>query len=198
MSLSGIADSTLCFHLTLTLAHFLWQGAAIAVLSAAASLCLRKASARSRHLIHVAALLLMTACLPVTFAVVSATVPASAFLPAVAEGTPGDKDPSGDDATIAETDVVPAAEVAELPASAIQPLVESGEPLAGPSERPVGAIEAPLAELAPISRADFRMMATASPISNDEATPWLTVSNRFNSTMRFFRLRRIFSNARLS
>ena len=70
MNFSRLLDSAFSLHLTLTLAHFLWQGLVIAALAAAASRCLRGASAQSRYLIHVAALLLMVACLPVTFAVV--------------------------------------------------------------------------------------------------------------------------------
>ena len=81
MNLSELANSTFCLHLTLTLAHFLWQGLVIAALAAGASWCLRRASAQSRYLIHVNALLLMVACLPVTFAVVSATGSEAALQP---------------------------------------------------------------------------------------------------------------------
>ena len=80
MNLSELLDSTFCLHLTLTLVHFLWQGLVIAALAELASWCLRGASAQSRYLVHVTALLLMVACLPVTFAVVYATVPETCLL----------------------------------------------------------------------------------------------------------------------
>ena len=76
MNLSGLFDLTFCLYLTLV--QFLWQGVIIAALAAGASWCLRRASAQSRYLVDVAALLLMAACLPVTFVMVSATVPKTA------------------------------------------------------------------------------------------------------------------------
>ncbi len=74
MSPHELLDSAFCVHLTLTLAHFLWQGLVIAVLTMLAAWCLRRKSAQSRYLAYVTALLLMTACLPVTFALVHGTV----------------------------------------------------------------------------------------------------------------------------
>jgi beta-lactamase regulating signal transducer with metallopeptidase domain len=53
-------------QLTQALAHFLWQGCAIAILYAATERCLRRAPAGTRYLAGVAALLLMAACLPAT------------------------------------------------------------------------------------------------------------------------------------
>lgn len=57
----------ICRNLTLTLAHFLWQGAVIASLAGCLSVCLRKQSARSRYLVWLTAMVLMLACLPSTF-----------------------------------------------------------------------------------------------------------------------------------
>ena len=58
MNVSELFDSTFCLHLTLTLAHFLWQGLAIAAVAAAASWCLRSASPQRRYLVHATAMLL--------------------------------------------------------------------------------------------------------------------------------------------
>jgi len=58
----------ICRNLTLTLAHFLWQGAVIASLAGCLSVCLRKQSAQSRYLVWLAAMVLMLACVPSTFA----------------------------------------------------------------------------------------------------------------------------------
>ncbi len=75
MSLADVLDATFCAHLTLALVHFLWQGLAIAVMAAAAAHWMRRAPARNRYLVYLLALLLMAACLPVTFAVVAMTGP---------------------------------------------------------------------------------------------------------------------------
>jgi len=57
----------ICRNLTLTLAHFLWQGGVVASLAGCLSVCLRKQSAQSRYLVWLAAMVLMLACLPSTF-----------------------------------------------------------------------------------------------------------------------------------
>jgi hypothetical protein len=91
MNLSELFDSTFCLHLTLVLVHFLWQGLVIGAIGAMAAWCLRGASAQSRYLVHVTTLLLMVACLPVTFAVMHATVSKTASaVPEVKEPFPAE------------------------------------------------------------------------------------------------------------
>ena len=55
-----------CLRLTQALAHFLWQGCAIAAGFAAVNWLLRKHSANARYVCGLIALLLMAACLPAT------------------------------------------------------------------------------------------------------------------------------------
>jgi beta-lactamase regulating signal transducer with metallopeptidase domain len=55
-----------CLRLTQALAHFLWQGCAIAAGFAAVDWLLRKHSANARYVCGLTALLLMAACLPAT------------------------------------------------------------------------------------------------------------------------------------
>ena len=62
-----------------TLLHFLWQGAAVAALLAAAQLVLARASAEARYLAGCAALALMLALPVVTFVSIHAQVPAPAM-----------------------------------------------------------------------------------------------------------------------
>jgi len=69
MNAAGWLNGDACVRLTLTLVHFLWQGTAVALLAGLAMLALRRASPRLRYGVLVAALALMTACVPVTFAV---------------------------------------------------------------------------------------------------------------------------------
>jgi len=64
-------DATLCVRLTLTLGHFLWQGLVIAVVALWAVAIFPRASARVRYGVFVGTLLLMAACPPVTFYVLS-------------------------------------------------------------------------------------------------------------------------------
>jgi beta-lactamase regulating signal transducer with metallopeptidase domain len=66
-----LLQSDFSIRLTQALLHFLWQAAAIGLLAVVLNHCLRKSSSRLRYGVNVAALLLMLACLPVTFAVVS-------------------------------------------------------------------------------------------------------------------------------
>ena len=62
-----ILDPELCWRVLLTLGHFLWQGALIALIAAAVAWMLRRASARARYGAWVVALLLMTLCPVATF-----------------------------------------------------------------------------------------------------------------------------------
>lgn len=66
MGFLKLVDSDLCLYLILTLTHFLWQGLVVAALAAVVTWRLRRASAAIRYWVHVVALLLMVACLPVT------------------------------------------------------------------------------------------------------------------------------------
>ena len=50
-----------------SLLHFVWQGAVLAVIAMMAARCLRGHSAPLRYAVHVATLLLMLACVPVTY-----------------------------------------------------------------------------------------------------------------------------------
>ncbi len=70
-----LIDPSSCESLALVLLHFLWQGAAIAVIAAVIAGLLRGSSAQSRYVVHLAAMLLMAACLPITFAFVAARAP---------------------------------------------------------------------------------------------------------------------------
>lgn len=62
-------DPSFSLRFTTALLHFLWQGSALGVLVIAGDAMLTRAAAGWRYASNVAALLLMAACLPVTFAV---------------------------------------------------------------------------------------------------------------------------------
>lgn len=64
-----------CERLTITLLHFLWQGAAVGLVAALASRLLLRATAQLRYVIHVAALAVMCACLPITCTLVTVQIP---------------------------------------------------------------------------------------------------------------------------
>jgi beta-lactamase regulating signal transducer with metallopeptidase domain len=68
-------DSAACRHLAMALAHFLWEGVVIGVLAALIAATLRGRPSPVRYGVYLAAMLLMAACLPTTFAVVAATSP---------------------------------------------------------------------------------------------------------------------------
>ncbi len=70
----SLLDPASCLRLTLTLAHFLWQGAAIAVLVASGNLLLRCLPANRRYWFSVCAILLMGACPLVTFSLLAEPV----------------------------------------------------------------------------------------------------------------------------
>lgn len=65
-----IGDS-FAMRVAATLLHFFWQGLLVAAVVVVAGLLLRKSSAKLRYSIIVLALMLMAACLPVTFGLVS-------------------------------------------------------------------------------------------------------------------------------
>ncbi|MBC7853172.1 MAG: hypothetical protein IAF94_07030, partial [Pirellulaceae bacterium] len=65
---SGFATD-IFVRLAETLLHFVWQGGIVAVIVLIADRCLRSHSAQWRYAVQVAALLLMLACVPVTYVV---------------------------------------------------------------------------------------------------------------------------------
>lgn len=65
--LSWIVNESFANRLTLTLFHFLWQGGLVGLVALLGCSLLSGGSARLRYAIHVAAMLVMAACLPVTF-----------------------------------------------------------------------------------------------------------------------------------
>src|SRR6267142_6210126 len=82
---------SLTYTLGLTLLHFLWQGAVIALLLAATNTMLRRASARSRYAAACLALVLMLACAVLTFLSLNVNAPPMnsgfSFAPSVASET---------------------------------------------------------------------------------------------------------------
>jgi len=76
---ANLLDPQLCFQLTITLLHFLWQGAVIVAVVVVANWCLRGSAARIRYTVGVEAMLLMVGCLPVTFAILHLTQPGAAL-----------------------------------------------------------------------------------------------------------------------
>ena len=77
MSFPAWFDPGLCERLTLTLLHFLWQGAVIAVCTAILNRLMHQAASHSRYVMNVTALIAMACCLPVTFSQVSVPISAS-------------------------------------------------------------------------------------------------------------------------
>jgi len=60
-------DESFRLRIALTLLHFLWQGCVMMLVVLLAGWMLRRAPAAWRYLINLAAMLMMAACLPVTF-----------------------------------------------------------------------------------------------------------------------------------
>ena len=69
-------DAIVCERLTITLLHFLWQGAAIGLVAACLSRVLQRTSSQVRYLIHLTALTAMCGSLLVTLCVVKVSEPA--------------------------------------------------------------------------------------------------------------------------
>ena len=63
-------DAVFCLHFALTLLHFLWQGLLLAMLAGLAGWCLHNRSAAVRYRVYSGSLIMMLACLPVTFVVI--------------------------------------------------------------------------------------------------------------------------------
>lgn len=67
----AVFDSDACQYLALTLAHFLWQGTVIGLITAVVASLLRSSSS-GRYFVHLTAMLLMAGCMPVTLMVMAA------------------------------------------------------------------------------------------------------------------------------
>ena len=68
-----ILDQAFCLRFSQTLLHFLWQGAVVGLLVLVVGWCLHRAAAQVRYAINLAAMLLMVACLPLTFLLIPAS-----------------------------------------------------------------------------------------------------------------------------
>ena len=84
--------------MSLTLLHFLWQGCVIAAIVYAIGWPSQRSAATVRYWLHVGALLLMVACVSVTFAVVSASQNEIATASAI--------EPEAPSSDLADTDIV--------------------------------------------------------------------------------------------
>jgi beta-lactamase regulating signal transducer with metallopeptidase domain len=102
---AGIVDQHFCLRFSLALLHFLWQGAVIGLLVLVAGWSLGRAPSRVRYAVALAAMLLMVACIPVTFALLPASSkempesPAAGAAAGVALRQPPVVDPTSRDAT---------------------------------------------------------------------------------------------------
>lgn len=73
LKLTTLFDSTVCFKLTETLLHFLWQGVLIGLAVWTMNQMLRKSSARLRYVLNVFGLAIMIGCAPLTIALLPPT-----------------------------------------------------------------------------------------------------------------------------
>ncbi len=117
MNWQAILDPTLCGRLCMTLVHSLWQVAILAVLAWGAGRLLLRKSPRIGYAVHVAALLIALAAMPVTFALVdvgstSKLDEESTARTSVQAGTVVSNEPSAAEKTPARGDVVPVAPAA--------------------------------------------------------------------------------------
>ncbi|MDP6467756.1 MAG: M56 family metallopeptidase [Pirellulaceae bacterium] len=69
--LETIANQEICVRFTLTLLHFIWEGLVVGLLAFVLLRWLPDASAMRRYAVSLSALVLMIACLPVTYALLS-------------------------------------------------------------------------------------------------------------------------------
>ncbi|MES2790828.1 MAG: M56 family metallopeptidase [Planctomycetota bacterium] len=83
-SLLQVFNQSVCFAITQTLLHFLWEGLVIGLCTWMMARCFRRANAQVRYGIYAASLASMTFCVPVTFAVVSQST--TAFTNSLAAG----------------------------------------------------------------------------------------------------------------
>ena len=94
MNLEAFFSSPFHARLVLTLGHFLWQAAAIAVLAWVAIVLLRRSSSQLRYGVLAAALVAMAACPPVTFCFLRTSAEA------VAEPLPPERGPGAEQAFV--------------------------------------------------------------------------------------------------
>lgn len=124
--------------LSLTLLHFLWQGCVTAAIAYAIGWLLQRSSATLRYWLHVGALLLMVACVSVTFAIVSTSQNRDVTTPEIESGNTPSKlaDTSAavgleaDSLIIRPEPVLPTADLghADLGAEGLGPLSETDQP----------------------------------------------------------------------
>lgn len=134
--LARLLEPALAVRLTLTLLHFLWQGALLGLVAFAADRALRRASSPVRYAVFAGVLVAMGAALPVTFALIHVDREQDEIAPAVTAGP----------APIVFADASPATQLppvrAAVPQVASQP---HGEPMRPPSPEPAEASAVPLA-----------------------------------------------------
>ena len=150
-------------RLGVALGHFLWQGCVVAVLYAMAARALRGASAGTRYVVGVTALLLMAGCLPVTLAL----IPPSQTV----------EEQSGDSPNVAAVVQQPAEPMGEM--ATAPPRLESAGPAPMrplPSLAPTEAVEIaapqPTAAPAPVPPPPAE---TPSPDILAKFLPWASV-----------------------
>lgn len=156
--LSWMLEDSFATGLTLTLLHFLWQGCFIGVLVVIGGAVLRKASARTRCTVNVAAMLLMAACLPVTFFLIVSPkfVPNRpiAFVPE--NGIPSLPPQGPEESSQPFEEMIPAhAEVNGAAESAVeqnQPPIAVNPPIAAPATGPVFSFGAIASTFSALSR----------------------------------------------
>ena len=79
-----IGGRDLSERLTVTMLHFLWQGAIVGVMVAALGWCVRNQSAQARYALYLAGLFVLATCVPVTYAFVGGSIVESDHAPAAA------------------------------------------------------------------------------------------------------------------
>ncbi|MFT7638427.1 MAG: beta-lactamase regulating signal transducer with metallopeptidase domain [Pirellulaceae bacterium] len=83
---NSLFDGTLHQRVAATLGHFLWQGVVIAVVAAVMAGVLRQRSAHARHFVYMTSMVLMLACLPITFCLTDGLSNASNPIPSPQSG----------------------------------------------------------------------------------------------------------------
>jgi beta-lactamase regulating signal transducer with metallopeptidase domain len=74
MNLVDFIDASFPLRFTTTLFHFLWQGCIVGLFAFFGEMLLSRAAAKWRYALHVAAMLIMAACVPVTYLLVESKV----------------------------------------------------------------------------------------------------------------------------
>jgi beta-lactamase regulating signal transducer with metallopeptidase domain len=183
--LGRLLEPALTLRLTLTLLHFLWQGALLGLVAFAADRALQRASSRVRYAIFVCVLTLMVASLPATFllidagktrselaaapaptaapVVVTSTSPAPISRPVGTTSLRAASVPATVDAPIA--DLVPGDAFTAPRPTAKEPPTEFLEPFAGPvTAAYLAGMLLMLARLAIALEGGRRLRSAATPI----------------------------------